>query len=60
MTGNAVATKPAGTEVAKLDKETRTNIKFLEAFSGRIAELTDEKKALFLMALGEHIGVRGA
>ena len=33
-------------------------MKFLEAFSGRLDRLSPQQQAQFLMALGQHIGVR--
>jgi hypothetical protein len=57
MSGNAVA-RSAQPTAPTFDRPDRKHAKFLEAFAGRLDKLTPDQQTSFLMALGEHIGVR--
>jgi hypothetical protein len=55
----------AGTQVAKREQPTtmdltsaKASVKFLDAYNGRLDKMSEEQKAMFLLALGQRLGVR--
>lgn len=58
-------TAPTGTQVAKREQPTTMDIasakasaKFLDAYNGKLERMTAEQQSMFLIALGQRLGVR--